>query len=385
MTLRKPPLRDAHAERDAKFTEFGGWDMPVEFDSIRAEHTAVREAAGVFDVSHMGEIEVAGPDATRLVQRLTSNDVTALSPGEAQYAAITREDGVMLDDTVVYRLPDEERPADLDAAGDADGEADAGTVPAYLFIPNAGHDAEMHERWVDHRDEWGLDCEVRNVTEDWAMFAVQGPDAPDLVADAVDDAGPDVRELSRFSATFAPFAGVDCWVARTGYTGEDGFEVLCPWADAEAVWALFADDATLCGLGARDTLRIEQGFLLSGQDFHPEDEPRTPYEADVGFVVDLDTEFVGRDALAAQAEAGVEETFVGIELLDRGVPRHGYDVTNEDGHVVGTVTSGTMSPSLGKPVALGYLPVDLTDPGTEVNVVVRGRRKRAKVVSVPFE
>jgi aminomethyltransferase len=380
MTLRKPPLRAVHAERGAKFTEFGGWDMPVEFDSIRSEHAAVREAAGIFDVSHMGEIEVAGPDATALLNRLTTNDVAALSPGDAQYAAITRDDGVMLDDTVVYRLPDEEW---ADESGSDDGGPE--TVPAYLFIPNAGHDAEMHERWIDHRDERDLDCEVRNVTEDWAMFAVQGPEAPDIVASAADDDGPDVGDLSRFSATFAPFAGASCWVARTGYTGEDGFEVLCPWGDAEAVWSLFAADATPCGLGARDTLRIEQGFLLSGQDFHPEDEPRTPYEADISFAVDLDTEFVGRDALAAQAETGVEETFVGIELLDRGVPRHGYDVTNEDGHVVGAVTSGTMSPSLDKPIALGYLPVDLTDPGTEVHVVVRGREKRAKVVSVPFE
>jgi len=389
MTLRKPPLREAHAERDAKFTEFGGWDMPVEFDSIRAEHAAVRESAGVFDVSHMGELEVAGPDATTLLNRLTTNDVTALSPGDAQYAAITREDGVMIDDTVVYRLPDEER-----TGGGASGDGgvddaaerdDRETVPAYLFVPNAGHDAEMHERWVDHRDEWELDCEVRNVTEEWAMFAVQGPEAPDVVADAVEEGGPDVRELSRFSATFAPVAGAECWVARTGYTGEDGFELLCPWGDAGAVWDAFVADATPCGLGARDTLRIEHGFLLSGQDFHPDEEPRTPYEADAGFVVDLDTEFVGRDALAARREAGVEETFVGIELLDRGVPRHGYDVTDEDGHVVGTVTSGTMSPSLDKPVALGYLPTDLTDPGTQVHVVVRGQRKRAKVARVPFE
>ncbi|MFC7069686.1 glycine cleavage system aminomethyltransferase GcvT [Halobaculum lipolyticum] len=375
MTLRKPPLREIHAERGATFTEFGGWDMPVEFDSIRAEHAAVREDAGIFDVSHMGEIVVAGPDATTLVQRLTTNDVTELDAGDAQYAAITREDGVMLDDTVVYRLPDE--------AGDDFGRDDP--VPAYLFVPNAGHDTESHERWVDYRDDHDLDCEVRNVTEDWAMFAVQGPAAPDLVAGAVDDGGPDVRGLSRFSAAFAPLSGAECWVARTGYTGEDGFEILCPWDAAGDVWDLFVDDAAPCGLGARDTLRMEKGFLLSGQDFHPEDEPRTPYEADIGFVVDLDTEFVGRDALAEQAETGVEETFVGIELLDRGVPRHGYDITDEDGHVVGAVTSGTMSPSLDKPIALGYLPVDLTDPGTEVNVVVRAREKRAKVVTVPFE
>ncbi|WP_277553791.1 glycine cleavage system aminomethyltransferase GcvT [Halobaculum limi] len=376
MTLRKPPLREVHADRGAKFTEFGGWDMPVEFDSIRAEHEAVRESAGIFDVSHMGEIEVAGPDAQTLMQQLTTNDVSRLDPGDAQYAAITREDGVMVDDTVVYRLPDEERDGP-----EYDGDE---TVPAYLFIPNAGHDAETHERWIDYRDAHDLDAAVRNVTEDWAMFAVQGPEAPDIVADAVDD-DTDVLGLSRFSATFASLLGSDCWVARTGYTGEDGFEVLCPWDAAENVWDAFTESAAPCGLGARDTLRIEEGFLLSGQDFHPEDEPRTPYEADIGFVVDLDTEFVGRDALAEQEADGVEELFVGIELLDRGVPRHGYDVTDENGHVVGTVTSGTMSPSLGKPVALGYLPTDLTDPGTQVNVVVRGQEKRAKVARVPFE
>ncbi|WP_313691874.1 glycine cleavage system aminomethyltransferase GcvT [Halorarum halobium] len=366
MTLRKPPLREVHAERGASFTEFGGWDMPVEFDSIRAEHRAVREAAGVFDVSHMGEIEVVGPDATALLQRLTTNDVTELEPGEAQYAGICREDGVLLDDTVVYRLPDER-------AGDAG--------PAYLFIPNAGHDEQMHERWVDHRNDADLDAEVRNATEDWAMFAVQGPEAPDVVAR---EATADVLPLSKFEATFSEVAGVECWVARTGYTGEDGFELLCPWDEAETVWSAFADACEPCGLGARDTLRIEQGFLLSGQDFHPEDEPHTPYEAGIGFVVDLDTEFVGRDALAEQDEVGIEESFVGIELLERGVARHGYDVTDEDGHVVGRVTSGTMSPTLDKPVALGYLPVGLTDPGTTVNVVVRGSEKRANVVTPPF-
>ncbi|QLG63637.1 glycine cleavage system aminomethyltransferase GcvT [Halorarum salinum] len=364
MTLRKPPLRDVHAERGASFTEFGGWDMPVEFDSIRVEHEAVREAAGVFDVSHMGEIEVVGPDATALMGRLTTNDVTALEPGDAQYSAICREDGVMLDDTVVYRLPDE------------------GGEDAYLFVPNAGHDEEAYDRWVTHRDDADLDAEVRNVTEDWAMLAVQGPDAPDLVADEADA---DVLDLSKFTATFARVAGVECWVARTGYTGEDGFELVCPWGDAEAVWSAFAAECQPCGLGARDTLRIEQGFLLSGQDFHPGEEPHTPYEAGIGFVVDLDTEFVGRDALGEQKGGGIEESFVGIELRERGVARHGYDVTDEEGDVVGRVTSGTMSPTLGKAVALGYVPTDLADPGAPVHVVVRGEEKRATVVDTPFE
>ncbi|MFB6126645.1 MAG: glycine cleavage system aminomethyltransferase GcvT [Halolamina sp.] len=360
MALRKPPLREVHAERDAKFTEFGGWDMPVEFDSIQTEHAAVRESAGIFDVSHMGEVEVAGPDATTLLQRLTTNDVTALSPGEAQYACIVDEEGVMHDDTVVYRLPE---------SHDA----------AYLFIPNAGHDEWAHERWVDYRDAEDLDATVRNATDEWAMFAVQGPEAPGLVADAAAE-GEAVTDLGRFEATFAEVAGVRSWVARTGYTGEDGFELLCPGDDAEAVWSAF--DCQPCGLGARDTLRIEMGFLLSGQDFDPRDDPRTPYEAGIGFAVDLDTDFVGRDALAATEE--VDETFVGLELLDRGVARNGYDVVDDDGHVVGHVTSGTMSPTLGEPVALGYLPTELTAPGTTVNVVVRGSEKRAKVVEPPF-
>ncbi|MFB6303244.1 MAG: glycine cleavage system aminomethyltransferase GcvT [Haloferacaceae archaeon] len=364
MALRKPPLRDAHGERGATFTEFGGWEMPVEFDSIRAEHAAVRESAGVFDVSHMGEIEVVGPDAPALMQRLTTNDVTALDPGDSQYAAIVTEDGVMIDDTVVYRRPDE------------DGH------PAYLFVPNAGHDVEAEERWASYRDEWELDAAVRNVTGERAMLAVQGPDAPGLVADAVTDGTP-VRDLSRFEATWAAVAGVDCWVARTGYTGEDGFELIAPADAATAVWNAVADDCQPCGLGARDTLRLEMGFLLSGQDFDPEDEPRTPYEAGIGFVVKLGTEFVGRDALEAVDAGGVDERLVGLTLLDRGVPRHGYEVTH-DGDAVGHVTSGTMSPTLGDPIALAYLPVGLTDPDTRVGVTVRGESKRAKTVSTPF-
>ncbi|SFR61764.1 glycine cleavage system aminomethyltransferase GcvT [Halogeometricum limi] len=363
MALRKPPLREVHAARDAKFTEFGGWDMPVEFDSIRTEHTAVRESAGIFDVSHMGEIEVSGPDATALMQRLTTNDVTLLEPGDSQYAMITDDEGTILDDTVVYRLPDDE-------------------AERYLFIPNAGHDEQMYARWTDHRDEWGLDARVKNVTDEWAMFAVQGPDAKDAVA-ATAEGG--IGYLSKFEAAYENVVGVRSWVARTGYTGEDGFEILCPVDDAEAVWNAFVDDHDCqpCGLGARDTLRIEMGFLLSGQDFDPESEPHDPYEAGVGFTVKLGKEFVGRDALEAAYEEGTDEKFVGLKLLDRGVARHGYDVV-DDGDVVGRVTSGTMSPTLGEPVALGYVSTELAESGTHLRVVVRGQEKRAKIVSTPF-
>jgi aminomethyltransferase len=360
MTLRKPPLRDVHDAAGATFTEFGGWDMPVEFDSIKAEHRAVREEAGIFDVSHMGQIEVSGPEAARLMQKLTSNDVTELGRGDSHYSMILDEEGTILDDTVVYRLPE-----------DDDAE--------YLFVPNAGHDEQMYERWTDHRDEWGLDATVENVTDEYAMYAVQGPDAPDLVSDAADDS---VLSLSKFEGRYAEFAGADCWTARTGYTGEDGFELIVPVESAEAVWNLL--ECQPCGLGSRDTLRMEMGFLLSGQDFDAEENPRNPYEAGVGWTVKLDTEFVGRDALERAKEEGTDDEFVGIKLVDRGVPRHGYDVTDTDDHVIGEVTSGTMSPTLGEPIALGYVPSDFADPGTVVRVVVRGKSKKAKIANAPF-
>jgi aminomethyltransferase len=360
MTLRTPPLRDAHADRGAQFTDFGGWGMPVEFDSIRSEHAAVRESVGKFDVSHMGEIAVTGPDAARLTNRLTTNDVSELDPGEAQYAAITDSDGVILDDTVVYNLP---------ASADAD----------YLFIPNAGHDEQMYDRWVSHREEWGLDATVENRTESYAMIAVQGPDAPGLLGPETDV---DLSEMDRFDIERGTVAGVDALVARTGYTGERGFELLCPWADAETVWG--ALDCQPAGLGARDTLRIEMGFLLSGQDFDPETQPRTPYEAGIEFVVKLDTEFVGRDALEGVDREGHAEELVGLQLVDRGVPREGYEVTTPDGDPLGTVTSGTMSPTLGEPIALAYLPVAYVDPDRTVRVVIRGEPKKARTTTTPF-
>ena len=387
MTDRSPPLQDIHDARGAKFTDFGGWQMPVEFDSIREEHAAVRESVGIFDVSHMGEIEVTGPDATTLMNRLTTNDVTALDPGDSQYAAITNDDGIILDDTVIYRLPDGIEAGDgVAALARLDRDLDAGSGdPAYLFVPNAGHDEQMYNRWVDYRDEAGLDAAVENTTDGWAMLAVQGPDA----ADAVDDATPTDRVvgLTKFEATVAAVDEVDSWVARTGYTGEDGFELMCPAEDAETVWQAFVDaprEAQPCGLGARDTLRTEMGFLLSGQDFDPDDEPRTPYEARIGFVVKLNTDFVGRDALETQKEEGVEERFVGVKLLERGVPRGGYAVTDGDLTRVGHLTSGTMSPTLDEPIGLGYLHESAAESGTKVSVVVRGDEKRARVVIPPF-
>jgi len=254
-----------------------------------------------------------------------------------------------------------------------------GAEDDYLFVPNAGHDGEMTERWVTHREEWGLTATVTNRTEEHAMIALQGPDADAMLAQ---ETPLELGSLGRFEVANGAVAGVECLVARTGYTGEVGFELLCPVTDAETLWTAF--DCQPCGLGARDTLRLEMGFLLSGEEFHPRDEPRTPYEADIGWTVALDTEFVGRDALAAQEREGVTERLVGLELLDRGVPRHGYEVTDADGEALGHVTSGTMSPTLGVPIALAYLPTDYTEPDTPVSVVIRGEPKEARTRATPF-
>ncbi|WP_276259052.1 glycine cleavage system aminomethyltransferase GcvT [Haloglomus litoreum] len=354
---RRSPLHDRHETAGARFTDFGGWDMPVSFDGIRAEHTAVRTTVGKFDVSHMGEVEVRGPDAGSLVQRLTTNDASALDPGDAQYACITREDGVILDDTVTYRLPDR---------------------AAYLFVPNAGNGEMMREWFAGHAAEWGLDVSVTDRTDEYAMFAVQGPDALSLVDDR---AAAPVSGLDRFTATTVAVAGVECTVARTGYTGEDGVELLVPWAAAERVWT--ALECQPCGLGARDTLRLEAGLLLSGQDFHPEDEPRTPVEAGLTFVVDLDTDFVGRDAIAAQQEDGPAERLVGFELTERGVPRHGYDIL-ADWERVGHVTSGTMSSTLDVPLGFGYVPAEYADEGQHIAVDIRDEPVPGEVVNRRF-
>ncbi|WP_430506260.1 glycine cleavage system aminomethyltransferase GcvT [Haloparvum sp. PAK95] len=357
MSTRKPPLHEQHMQSGADFTDFGGWDMPVTFDSIQAEHAAVRDSVGIFDVSHMGEVTVGGPDATELMTRLTTNDVSALDPGDAQYACILAADGTIVDDTVVYYRPDGEE---------------------YLFVPNAGNDEAMADRWTDHAAAHDLDATVVNRTAELGMFAVQGPDAVEAVQAAAADP---LDDVSRFSARQTTIDGVDCLAARTGYTGEDGFELVFDAADSRTVWDAF-DDAQPCGLGARDTLRLEAGLLLSGQDFHPEDEPRTPYEAGLHFVVDESKPFfVGQDAL--QEGDDPDELLIGLELAERAVPRHGYPIL-DDGEQVGHVTSGTMSPTLEVPIALGYVDATRAEEGGSLAVEVRNRTVPATVVDHRF-
>ena len=347
-----------HKSSGADFTDFGGWTMPVAFDSIRQEHFAVRDAAGLFDVSHMSEVVVRGPDDRALLNRLTTNDVRALTPGDAQYTCFLNESGVIIDDAVVYRQP---KP---------DG---------YLFVPNVGHGELMTTRLLEYANEWSMDVSISDSTSELALVAVQGPDAVETV-DAVSSGS--VSAISRFSCCRLEVAGVSCLVARTGYTGEDGVEIFVDSEDSEELWASL-NSVQPCGLGARDTLRLEAGLLLSGQDFDPDDEPRTPIEAGLTFVVDFETEFVGRQALERQRESGPKQRLVGLRIEGRGIPRNGYDVL-VDGERIGHVTSGTKSPTFNVPLAFCYVDCNHADPGTTVQVEVRDRMVEATVIDQRF-
>ncbi len=356
--LRKPPLYERHKSAGADLTEFGGWEMPCTFEDIQAEHTSVRESAGIFDVSHMSEVQVQGPDAASLLNRLTTNTVDQLTPGDAQYSCILDEHGLILDDTVVYRYPDQD---------------------GYLCIPNAGHGEWMTDHCRTYASEFGFSVTVENRTEDLGLVAVQGPEAASRVARESSDA---VDELGRFSCIRTEINGARCLVARTGYTGEDGFEICFDATEAAAVWDAF-DDIQPCGLGARDTLRLEAGLLLSGQDFDPETEPRTPLEAGLGFVVDFETEFIGRQSLLDQQRDGCKQQLVGLRVDGRGIARSGYEIFDQDAQI-GHVTSGTHSPTFNIPLALGYVDEGYAETGSTVNVKVRGRDVESTIVSHRF-
>ncbi len=356
--LRKPPLYEKHRSAGADLTEFGGWEMPCAFDDIQTEHFSVRESAGIFDVSHMSEVQIQGPDATLLLNRLTTNTVEALAPGDAQYSCILNEDGLILDDTVIYRYPDQE---------------------GYLCIPNAGHGEWMTDHCRSSAEEFGFSVTVDNRTEDLGLFAVQGPDAVSVVSEASSDP---VHEIGRFSCIRTEINGVSCLVARTGYTGEDGFEICFDANGSAAVWTAF-DDLQPCGLGARDTLRLEAGLLLSGQDFDPDTEPRTPVEARLDFVVDFETDFIGRQALQDQTKDGCKQQLVGLRVDGRGIARSGYEILVEDTQI-GHITSGTHSPTFNIPLALGYVDADFSETGTAVTVQVRDRHVDATIVNHRF-
>jgi glycine cleavage system T protein (aminomethyltransferase) len=359
-TLKKTPLNGRHRALGARMVEFGGWDMPVEYSGIASEHLAVRTRAGLFDVSHMGEIEIAGGDALKAVQHITSNDAGRLSRNQAQYSALTTPQGTFVDDVLTYRLADDH----------------------FMLVVNASNIIKDYE-WITRQIAGAGDAVAVNTSSRYALLALQGPAARDVMQTLT---AVNLSDIRYYWFTTGEVAGVRATISRTGYTGEDGFEVFVPPASAERVW-----DAILqagkptgvvpAGLGARDTLRLEAGMRLYGNDM---DETTTVLEADLGWIVGWKKEsFIGADALRREKQAGPARKLVGFEVLDRAIARHGYDAY-VDGVKAGVVTSGTQTPHLKKAIGMAYLPIDRTAPGTPFEIDVRGRRARAEVVPLPF-
>ncbi|MBM3750578.1 MAG: glycine cleavage system aminomethyltransferase GcvT [Acidimicrobiia bacterium] len=360
-SLKKTPLNARHRAHGARMVEFGGWDMPVEYTGIVDEHLAVRTQAGLFDVSHMGQIEIAGADALAAVQWISSNDASKLADGQIQYSALTTPEGTFVDDILVYRM----------------------TGQHFMLVVNAGNIMKDYE-WIRARvAERVGDASVVNSSSRYALIAIQGPKAEAILQRLT---AIELPAMKYYWFATGEVAGMRVTVSRTGYTGEDGFEVFVPPAQAEAVWnalldAGAADGIKPCGLGARDTLRLEASMRLCGSDM---DEQTTVVEAGLSWIVGWKkAEFLGSDVLRAQKAGTLERKLVGFEMVDRAIARHGYPVVIGD-DTVGVVTSGTQTPFLKKAIGLAMVPVSRSEPGTQIQIEIRGRRVAAVVVPEPF-
>jgi aminomethyltransferase len=342
-TLHRTPLYERHRALDARMVPFAGWEMPVQYEGVIQEHRAVRADCGVFDVSHMGELEVEGPRAHELLQYLLSNDLDKVEPGGAQYTLLTNERGGIVDDLIAYRLE----------------------PGRYLLIVNASN-READFRWLKERELPGSD--VRDVSDEYALLAVQGPRSIERLG--LDDA-------PAFTFAMQELDGIECMVNRTGYTGERGVELMVPAEDAEELWdRVLERGAVPCGLGARDTLRLEVCYPLHGNDIGPDTDA---ISAGLGWVCALDKEFTGADELRRIKEAGPERKLVAFVMEETGVPRQGMAIQGG-----GEVTSGTHSPMLDRGIGMGYVPAARAEPGTELMIDVRGRDRRARVVKKPI-
>jgi aminomethyltransferase len=358
--LKRTPLFDRHVALGARVVEFGGWEMPVQYNGIVDEHNAVRTAAGLFDISHMGEVEVKGPDALAFLQHIATQDVATIGEGLSNYALMCRPDGGIVDDIFIYNLPD-----------------------GYMVVVNASNTEKDFAWMLDNMH--GFDVELTNISDRASMLALQGPRAEAILSQITDV---DVPGIPFHGVTTGMLLGdIPALIARTGYTGEDGFELFVDDDNVERLWDALLEqgrDAGLkpCGLGARDSLRFEACLALYGHEIA---DDVNPYEARLGWVVKLDKgDFVGRDALRQVKEAGVRRKLTGFEVTGRGIARGGYEIRDLAGQRVGEVTTGMPAPSLGKNYALGFVPTELSAEGTELEVVVRDRPVRVQVVKTPF-
>jgi len=358
--MKKTALYDVHVSLGAKMVPFAGYEMPVQYSNLGEEHKNVRANVGVFDVSHMGEFFLNGSGALDLIQRVTSNDASKLTPGKVQYSCLPNEDGGIVDDLLVYMLGDYE----------------------YMLVVNASN---MEKDWAWIQKFNTENVEMIDRSEEYSLLAIQGPKAADAIRSLTDI---NVDEMPYYTAQVGIFAGVnDVIVATTGYTGSGGFEIYMKNEDAKKIWdAVFeaGKDQNImpAGLGARDTLRMEMGFCLYGNDI---DDTTSPLEAGLGWITKFTKEFTNSENLLKQKEEGVGCRLVGFDILEKGpIPRHGYEIQDKEGNPIGVVTSGTMAPSLGKAIAMGYVDRPHFKEGSEVNIIIRNKVLPAQVVKFPF-
>ena len=358
--LRKTPLHARHLASKARMVPYAGWEMPVEYSGISNEHLAVRTRAGIFDVSHMGEIEIAGKNALAAVQQISSNDASRLAVGQAHYAGLLTPRGTFVDDMLVYRM-----------------------APShFMLVVNAANTSNDYA-WISEQIKAVGDAAVIDSSSRYALIAIQGPAARSTLQPLT---AVDLEQLRYYWFSYGEVAGARVTISRTGYTGEDGFEIFVPPNVADRVWQALVDsgrhaDVIPCGLGARDTLRLEAAMRLYGNDI---DDSTTVLEADLEWTIGWKKpEFIGREALSQQKSTGVARKLVGFEVIDRGIARQGYPVMKDARHV-GTVTSGTQTPFLKKAIGLAYVPAGMSASGNEIEIDIRGRLSKARVVPLPF-
>lgn len=352
--LKKTPLYQTFVDSDSKIVEFGGWAMPVQFSSIKDEHIAVRTSVGIFDVSHMGEILIKGAESAQFIQYILSNDTDQITTDKAQYTALCNENGGVIDDLITYQLAQD----------------------TFLLVVNAANTDKDFDWIKSHAHDF--DVEVENVSNQYGQLAVQGPEARKLIQQDVDF---DISTMKPFDVAHnVSYLGKTIMLSQSGYTGEDGFELYCEADDCVALWNHFIEhNVTPCGLGARDTLRLEAGLPLHGQDLS---ETITPYEGGIAFAAKplIETDFIGKSILKEQKENGSKRRSIGIEMIDKGIPRTGYEVLDIEGNQIGEVTSGTQSPQSGKSIGMAIINRDEFELDRELLVQVRKRQVKAKIV-----
>lgn len=357
--MKNTALTSTHEALGAKMVPFAGYNMPVQYEGVNIEHETVRNSVGVFDVSHMGEFLIEGPNALALIQKVSSNDASKLSVGKAQYSCLPNNDGGIVDDLIIYKVKEE----------------------TYLLVVNASN-IEKDWNWIQSKNDVG--AEMKDISEDYSLLAIQGPKAVEAMQSL---SSHDLSEIKFYNFVVGDFAGIEhVIISATGYTGSGGFEIYCKNSEVKQVWDKVLEAGAdygikPIGLAARDTLRLEMGYCLYGNDI---DETTSPIEAGLSWICKFNKPFTNSEALEDEKRRTPERKLVAFELDDRGIPRQGYDIVDHSGKTIGNVTSGTMSPSLGKGIGLGYVPKVFADVGSKINIQVRKKAIPATVIKLPF-